>query len=199
MPIGGVLGLKRFCLQWRTINGLWQDGDSEISWVWMWLQVWDENIVGFVVVEMFIEVGTSWGLVEEIDGDEMKPSLMAEITTVVCGVTSRELWFWELCVVKFWDVKGCCMVSGWLKGDSGWVTSATAKGALPVWGLLWDKSHLFGLMRGGGCGWFRGLHDWGWSPGWKRGLRQWQSTTISCRWSHGQLVKFGQQRASRSK
>ena len=47
----------------------------------------------FVVVEMFIEVGTSWGLVEEIDGDEMKPSLMAEITTVVCGVTNRELWF----------------------------------------------------------------------------------------------------------
>ena len=59
----------------------------------MWLQVWDEKIVGFVVVEMFIEVGTSWGLVEEIDGDEMKPSLMVEITAVVCGVTSRELWF----------------------------------------------------------------------------------------------------------
>ena len=59
----------------------------------MWLQVRDEKIVGFVVVEMFIEVGTSWGLVEEIDGDEMKPSLMAEITTVVCGVTSHELWF----------------------------------------------------------------------------------------------------------
>ena len=59
----------------------------------MWLQVWDEKIVGFVVVEMFIEVRTSWGLVQGIDGDEMKPSLMAEITVVVCGVTSRELWF----------------------------------------------------------------------------------------------------------
>lgn len=57
----------------------------------MWLQVWDEKIVGFVAVEMFIEVRTSWGLVEGIDGDEMEPSLMAEITAVVFGVTSREL------------------------------------------------------------------------------------------------------------
>ena len=44
-----------------------------------------------------IEVGTSWGLVEGIDDDEMEPSLMVEITAVVCGVTNRELWFWELC------------------------------------------------------------------------------------------------------
>ena len=57
----------------------------------MWLQVWDEKIVGFVAIEMFIEVRTSWGLVEGIDSNEMEPSLMAEITAVVCGVTSREL------------------------------------------------------------------------------------------------------------
>ena len=71
-------------------------------------------------------------MVEEIDDDDMELSPAVKIATLVYGVTSREQGFCDLCVVGFWDVRGCGVVSRWLKGDGSgcWVASAMAKGAV---------------------------------------------------------------------
>ena len=115
-----------------------------------------------------IEVGLQGGWLRVMDNNDVEPSPLVEIVVVVCGVTSREQGFWEPCAVEFWDVSGCGMISGWLKGDGSgcWVASAMAKGAVAGWGLLWDKSHVFGLMCGYGRDWFKGCREWGWSPAW---------------------------------
>ena len=44
-----------------------------------------------------------------MDSNDVEPSLSAEIVAVVCGLTSREQGFGELCAVEFWDVSGCGM------------------------------------------------------------------------------------------
>ena len=86
------------------------------------------------------------GLFDGMDDNDMEPSPSAEIVVVACGVTSREQGFCDLCVVGFWDVRGCGVVSGWFKGDGSccWVASAMAKGAATVWDCCETKAVYLG-------------------------------------------------------